>query len=987
MVQSLHDRKKSSKNSARSFGNATILPELKTESWGMLLTDCAIVALLLFFPFIMGGREAWGHRILISLSLFMGLAWSLHRFQKGGRLLILTLEPLLIAGLMLVWYQTIPQTPAVMSGISGEYQRLFPSWGATQADPPSREPDQAVSVGSETSDVAPGPVWNTLSLTPSETRHGFWILLAYGIIGIVMTQRIRNQADCETLLKLVGISGVMMAVFAVAQMATSNDKFFWFYRHPFTGTREVLKGAFTNRNHFAQFLAISVGPLIWWALKERRQHQLQNAGTVRQGLGPAQGNHSNFDNLVSVRLLLLICAVAGVMMCAVLSLSRGGMAAAALAACVSCVGLLRNESTRRTLSLALPATGILLVLGLMLLGGDTVDVRVNQIASGDVNKLDSGNARRTIWAADIEATRKFPLFGTGVGSHREVYPTYMTDFADFSTFEFSHAESTYINLALETGLAGLGLLVIGLAYVLTRLLWRMVRPADSEQAELVAAVSASLLAGAAHATADFIWYAPAIVVTTVVLVVAGLRLCSGFERERGITIPRPFWLAPAVACGGLLLLVQPGLSARVAGEKYWYQYLLTTLDEQRDVADAAISLAMDSEEAEELSLYESDASDAYDADDPGDATVEMEYRNHGHNGNSPDDASQPDHRDLSIKKHRLGLLVKSLKACPDQPRVQLTMAQLCLTLFDEQQATSETPLNLTQIRDTVRSAEFQSQQEKMAWLQRAFGKAIKLPMLADQLARKSLAQCPIQGTAYMLLAETSFLRPASSTMARTMLDQALLVRGYDPRTRFLIGQELLMTGNQAEALEHWSVVFHANSYYRRAITALYSRMVPPSLLLQQFAPKLPELADVLSVYKASGQEYDLKPVLDLIAAHMDEEHDGMSDELRVNLAMDAFDTAFAMGDYSLCENVLTKILAVDESAYRPRKALGMTYFEQKRFDEAARTLLWCYEQQPTDGRVIQLIRDSRRLALENRTPAMPASWQTQQSAGQPSTPL
>ncbi len=159
-----------------------------------------------------------------------------------GRLVLLSLEPLVIAGLLLVIFQASPVGESVLNRLSPEYTRLLSGWSMTQS----------------------GVTWNTISLTPVETRHAVWMLASYAVIGLVIAQRLQSDSDCRKLLKLVALSGLLMAAFAVVQFATSNDKFFWFYRHPFTGTKEVLKGAFTNRNHFAQFLALSVGPLIWW---------------------------------------------------------------------------------------------------------------------------------------------------------------------------------------------------------------------------------------------------------------------------------------------------------------------------------------------------------------------------------------------------------------------------------------------------------------------------------------------------------------------------------------------------------------------------------------------------------------------------------------------------------------------------------------------------------------------------------------------------
>ena len=945
MFQQTPKKTKKRTGSRNFFGDGNS-SSFQFDSLGLLLSDLCIAALLLILPFIMGGREAWGHRFLISVALLLGLSWSLHKFQKGGRLLLLSIEPILIAGLFLVWFQTIPQPPSVLEQASTEYSRLLPTWAQTQS-----------TAASESAQSSAPAAWNTLSFIPTETRHAFLVLLAYGIIGIVVAQRIQSEKDWQQLVRLVSISGILMAAFAVLQLATSNDRFFWFYRHPFTGTREVLKGAFTNRNHFAQFLVLSLGPLIWWALSERRNHQEQAVNQVRQGLGPAQGNHSNFDNLISIRLILLLCSIAGVLMCVFLSLSRGGMAASVIAIGVACTALLRNASARKSLSLALPAIGFLLVFGLMFVGGDTVDVRVNQLASGDVNKLDTGNARRTIWKADLEASSHFPIFGTGVGSHREVYPIYMTEFADFSTFEFTHAESTYVNLLLETGLAGLGLLVLGLVAVLGRFTWKLIRPADPGQTEYVAAITASILAGAAHATADFIWYAPAIVVTTVVLAVAGLRMCSGFQHERGITVPRIFWLGPAVASGIALFVVQPGLAQRVAGEKHWHQFLIATLDEQRDVADAAAR--MEFTDDNEFAMN--------DQTGDGNGTNLSDYRQ---------DESNPDDKNSSTFR-RINMLLKSLQAFPDQPRVQLALATISLQLFDSLQKDSDNPLGLSQIRDTVRSSEFESKAAMHEWLNRAFGKTIRLPVLADKMARQSLGLCPIQGRAYLVLAETSFLQDPANSSSESIMNQALLVRAYDPRVRFAAGQELLLPGKQSEAIEQWSAVFHTNSMYREAITSVFSRMVPPTFVIEQFSPTASEMTDVLAVYRKNNRPQDLKPIFTTLRTQFEQPIEDLTEEAQVNLLMDAFDSARQFGMHEECEAFLTRAIEIDEHAYRPHRALGLLYFEQERYTEAAQILLWCYEQQPGDAALGRLISDARKRAMQSEQQTLPASYPTE----------
>ncbi len=527
----------------------------------LLAADTIIAALIVIFPFIMGGREAWGHRVLITLALALGCVWSLHRIRTGGRFVLLAVEPLIVAGLLLVWLQTVPLAPDLLGKISPEYERLLPGWTATQ-----------LQSGGNTAPDA----WRTASLLPTETQHAFLMLLSYGVIGIVVAQRLETEADCHRMLKLVGISGVLMAVFAVVQLSTSNDRFFWFYRQPYTGTRDLLKGAFTNRNHFAQFLTLSIGPLVWWMLSQRNN---SNTGLRDiKGLGPARANHSRFDYIIDMKILLTVCAVGGVIVSIMLTLSRGGMVAAALASTVCLAGLWKSGRVGSSLAIVIVGVGAVVVAGIMFLGQGRIEDRIDQLASADADQIDSSNARRAIWNADSKAVQAFPLIGCGVGSHRYIYPVYMQNFVDFRGIIFSHAESSYVHLATETGLAGLTLVGLGMVFVTGRILWHLLKRRETERVAALSAVMASLVAGLFHAAVDFIWYVPAIVVITVVLGVTGLRLCTGFRPEQGIPFPRFGWLVAGAGCLLVLCRVQPDLAQRVAGDRCWAEYKNTSND-------------------------------------------------------------------------------------------------------------------------------------------------------------------------------------------------------------------------------------------------------------------------------------------------------------------------------------------------------------------------------------------------------------------------
>ena len=125
--------------------------------------------------------------------------------------------------------------------------------------------------------------WSCVSLAPAETLASLVIFLDYGLLFLVALQRVRRVEDVERLLRWCALSAVIMATFGIVQLLAGNGKFFWFYEHPLVDTSDVAKGSFSNRNHFAQFLALGIGPLVWWLQDALRRKRTSARCRVRSG--------------------------------------------------------------------------------------------------------------------------------------------------------------------------------------------------------------------------------------------------------------------------------------------------------------------------------------------------------------------------------------------------------------------------------------------------------------------------------------------------------------------------------------------------------------------------------------------------------------------------------------------------------------------------------------------------------------------------------
>ncbi|MEO1979196.1 MAG: O-antigen ligase family protein [Fuerstiella sp.] len=906
--------------------------------------DVLIGALIFGLPFIMGGREAWGHWFLISTAFLLGATWATYATIRGCRYSVSWFEVFFIAGLAIVAFQLQPQSPDTMQTFSAEYQRLLPTWPETQ-----------------TSAVETGHGWSTLSLTPTESRHGWWMFLAYAVITTVLFQRVRQQKDCHRLLQSVAIVGVAMTGFGLFQWATSNDRFFWFYQHPFTEPTVHLKGAFTNRNHFAQFLSLTIGPLLWWLVysvksisdgstsestktpQPRKRSRSKKTGRQRRS-----SSWNNVERSLTIPVLLLLCGVSVVILAVLLSLSRGGMIAAGAATLVALIGLWRGFKVGGAMAGLLLGGGVLFLSMLSFADQEQVQTKIDQLISTDADEIDSGGNRRAVWAADAEVIQRFPLLGTGVGSHRDVYSMYMENYADFATSEMTHAESSFVQVALETGFIGAGCLALALLVLLIRLGVGYFRKTSEACRACTAAVAASAAAGILHAVTDFIWYVPAIVVISLVLMVVGLKAASrNFGKDAtsaGIWFPRVGW----AVTGGLCLLacvqLQPELQARIAAEKHWYAFLRTELEVQFDDSDGYADL----KEGDIVSVE----------------IQPVSFLKFEEPENNVEHAAREQAAQLAFVRERIEHLTASLKAVPNQHRVQLALSEQLLRLFDLLQERSDNPMPLKMIRDAA-VTNFSDAGERQDWVKIVCNDRIRLIKLADQLLRDSLKGCPVQGHAYLTLLDTAFCTQRSDLHHQKLIDQAMLVRGHDPRVRFVAGREALLSGDKETALRLWESVFHSNQYFRLGILKLVASQLPAEFFLQQFQPDSDELLDLLNVYDLLKRERDSTVILNRLCEVIPKEAPSIEDEEeREEKMFIAYQAARKLEDLERAIEILQVVIEDFPLSYEPRYHLAMTLVELERPQEALDHLQWCHDQDPGNIWVPDLIRRAREQILK-----------------------
>ncbi len=870
-------------------GQKTQLDELLLR-----IVDGGLAGCIFVVPLLMGGRQALGQLALVSLAVAVALSWSLYRsLQDSAHWRFSTAMLLPLAGVILLVLQTAPLGESVLARLSPRTAELLPLW-TTSGDAPG-------SLGA----------WSTVSLTPAATKAGLTLLLAYTLLFLVTVQRIRRIDDVERLLRWIALSTLLMAAFGLLQLLASNGKFFWFYEHPFSTTSDGAKGSFHVRNHFAHFLALGIGPMIWWLQHREPERGGRRSRAIRRraGLLPSQTQASSLRSI----------ALGVVLFAGLLSLSRGGMLVIFLAAAVSVAVCYRAKRLGTGFVLSLGSIAVLIGALLTIDGYDRVSGRLGELSAGSMETVDAGAGRRTIWGTVAKAIPDYALLGAGVGSHAEVYPVY---FERPQESEFTHAESGPLQVLLETGAIGLTLLLAGIGYCGIWCIGSLFNAGSARTKVCVGAVLASLCVSVVHSTVDFVWYVPACTAIVALLAACACRMFQLAAAEAGrevqpIALPRfvAVALAAAVAVLGTWMIgnrVGPTLA-----EPHWDRY--------RIMAMAAEMPAPSEDEEAELAP-------------------------------SPEEATEASQEEVG---RMISELEQVVRWDPQNGRAHLRLAVSYINQFNFAQQASENAMALAQIRDAAIQASLTgSDQDVDRWITGLLGERRDYLDQALEHVRQGLTLCPLQGEGYLYLAELSFLEGAGAAAKSAYIDQALRVRSFDGAVLFEAGREAWLAGNYPQGIQYWQKSFRSGRTHQRQLIDMLAGRIPVSSFMEVFEPDVHALRILHARYRELDQPDELDRLRRDYASAAAAKARGLQGKEAAKYWLEArwLYALTGQSDYALqcAENAYR----LDRNDYDVRHALAQCLVKLQRFDEAEEHLNWCLQRRPRDERLQLAAREA-----------------------------
>lgn len=753
------------------------------------LADAALAACLALTPLALGGRHDAGQLVYV-LTVAVATLATAGRAALSGRAIVF---PRPVAGLgcaaaAIVAFQLTPLPSAVLEVVAPGHAGLLPAWS----------PESPL-----------GP-WRTVSLTPAESAEGLALLIAHGLLFLVVYARIGAKADVRRMLAAVAIAAVFASALAVAQRLAPSDRLLWLYDFPGRSFDAGVQGTFANKNHFAHFLSFGLAALGAFAL------------APGAGAKPGERRRTGRSAPSGVTLRGAACAGgAGVLVVLLATQSRGAIVALG-AACAVALGM-RWLTGRLRLAelLALVTVGVAALGGLSFFGYEAVASRFDDLVSGEVERLDREGGRRLIWAANARAFLANPWVGHGAGSHRYVYPAYVEG---GSPFEFTHAESGYLQVATENGVAGLlcvAVAAVGCAGVVvagTR------RTADAAGAATWFALTTGLAMSFLHSIADFVWYVPGLAGLAVAFAAAAVRLA---ELERTAESPpstpvegaaaarAPFaaWgVAVVAACFAAATLGPPA-----SGAFAWDRYLRA------------------SKTLRSLELKTLDPTPGGDDRFLLDTLAET-------NDRAIDELRQVVRRD------------------PRNARAHARLAGRLLQRFEARTAVGANPMTLDMIGEAVRASRFPSPQATRKWLRGAFGEEADLLEAARAHSVAALRLGPTQGESYLQLASLAFLDGAPTA---GLSEQAVLLRPHDGRVLFEAGRGAHLAGDVDGAFALYRRSLRLPGSHRQRLLGTLARVMAADSLIERLSPGGDAIDLVLATYRIAGDADDLAA----IAAH------------------------------------------------------------------------------------------------------------------------
>jgi O-antigen ligase len=320
------------------------------------------------------------------------------------------------------------------------------------------------------------------------------------------------------------------AIYGLIALVLTPDMLLWAPKLAYGGS---LTSTFVNHNTAATF--VGAGVILWscWAYRPLQSLELSSLRLL-------------LLNSANERLALTLIIRAGAALTCFFALlltgSRGGLICTC-AGLMAAIGLMAASGRKKKLGYIAGAGMIALVLASVWLSSEG---RI-----GSEGFVDNGRLR--VYTLCLDVIRQHPLFGTGVGTFEQYFPSVRTgDFNTWGVWDYAH--STILEIAVEMGIPAAVMVGAAAFAALLMLARAALKAAEPGRGSSLAAVAGIAVLTYLHAAIDFSLQIPGY------LIVFGLLLGCGLARSAAEQVKE------ARQGSRLKLSSEPGLESEAMSE-------------------------------------------------------------------------------------------------------------------------------------------------------------------------------------------------------------------------------------------------------------------------------------------------------------------------------------------------------------------------------------------------------------------------------------
>lgn len=448
-----------------------------------------LLVVLVWAPIPIGSNRTWSMALLEMGTLVILGVWALGyvlrpfeltKALRRSRLALIVLSAWIVYPLV----QLIPLPPDLVEILGG---RVHDAYFVAALD---GEPDVAY-----------------LSVDRGATLAGFMWQCSLVALFVVVLALIHTSARMHTLMLVMFAVGFMEAVYGLLIYLGGEGIGLWNPGY----AQGVVSGTYVNQNHFAGLLELTIplglGLLLYYYDQQGSGRKPGKRWASLVFIATGQSGIILFGTLVMTSALIL-------------TTSRGGVGALALGIGTAVLLAAATRGTRAREIKLVAVVALLVAVALFWIGPGQFQKKVESAGLS--------SQRDDLRDISYQIVADSPLFGTGVGTYRWVFPTYKDE--RFGGNFYEHAHNDYLEVLGEQGIVGFALLTSATLIIVVRILRAYTKRRDPFMRSVLFAVIAGCVSLLVHGLVDFNLHIPANAFYFVSLLALGLVACDARSR-------------------------------------------------------------------------------------------------------------------------------------------------------------------------------------------------------------------------------------------------------------------------------------------------------------------------------------------------------------------------------------------------------------------------------------------------------------------------